>query len=340
MTTRSFLFIAIFASAPLAPLASADTGETAEAAAARGRAALKAGHIHDACDAFATSEQLAASADTEVRLAACYEQDGKPASAARTYRTAADKDTSAGRRKTSLAKAEKLEARAPRLHFTIRPSAPGLVLRVDGAEVSSGEDALVDTGPHEVVATAPGYEGHASAPVDREGTTIQVIVQLNPTTEARPTAAATPTTAAPAPTASLAPSPARAAASEPTSRPMREADEPATDHRKRNGIIVGAAGLGVLAGAVIVYEAGSSKFDDAAKLCPAQQCASAADLAKGHSLYSDGHTLRDVSLGMGIGGVVLLAAGGYLVMTGHHEEAHVAVQVDHSGGGVTYTARF
>jgi hypothetical protein len=311
-----------------APLAAAEPGETAQAAAARGRAALKAGHIHEACDAFATSDQLSASADTEVHLAACYQQDGKPASAARMYRSAADKDTSAARRKTSLARADKLEARAPRLHVTLRPNPPGVILRVDGAEVPADQDAVVDTGPHEVVATAPGYEGHASAPVDREGTTLQVIVQLNPTPEAAPIAVE-PAAPPPAPTVAHAPV---------HERPRM--DEPAPDHRKRNGIILGAAGLGVLAGAVIAYEAGSNKFDDAAKLCPGQVCASDADLMKGHSLLSDGHTLREVSIGMGIGSAVLLAAGGYLLMTGHHEEAHVAVQVDPTGAGVAYTARF
>jgi hypothetical protein len=310
-----------------APLAAAEPGETARAAAARGRAALRAGHIHEACDAFAASDQLAATADTEVHLAACYEQDGKPASAARTYRSAADKDTSAARRKASLARAEKLEARAPRLHFTIRPNPAGLVLRVDGAEVPADQDAIVDTGPHEVVATAPGYEGHASAPVDREGTTVQVIVQLDPTAEV-----------AQAPVAPVAPTIAQPPVSEPAPKPLPAA--PAPDHRTRNGIILGAAGLGVLAGAVIAYEAGSSKFDDAATLCPGQVCASDADLMKGHSLLSDGRTLRQVSIGMGIGSAVLLAAGGYLLMTGHREESHVAVQVDPAGASVAYTARF
>jgi hypothetical protein len=328
MTTR-FLLVALLA---YAPLASADPGETAEAAAARGRAALKAGRIHEACDAFATSDGLAPSADTEVHLAACYAQDGKPASAARMYRSAADKDTSAARRKASLAQADKLEARAPRLHVTIRPAPPGLVLRVDGAEVPADQDALVDTGPHEVVATAPGYEGHASAPVDREGTTVQVIVQLDPIPETAPVAVAVP----------VPPTVARAPMREPTPTPTPTPprDAPAPDHRTRNGIILGAAGLGVLAGAVIAYEAGSNKFDDAATLCPGDVCASDADLMKGHSLLSDGRTLRQVSIGMGIGSAVLLAAGGYLLMTGHHEEAHVAVQVDHTGAGIAYTARF
>jgi hypothetical protein len=156
-----------------------------------------------------------------------------------------------------------------------------------------------------------------------------VIVQLNPTPEAPPVAIAPPAPPAAPPVAHV---------SEPAPRPLMDAPPP--DHRKRNGIILGAAGLGVLAGAVIAYEAGSNKFDDAATLCPGQVCASDADLMKGHSLLSDGRTFRQVSIGMGIGSAVLLVAGGYLLMTGHHEEAHVAVQVDHSSAGVAYTARF
>jgi hypothetical protein len=296
---------------------------------ARAKAALKAGHVHEACDAFAAAEHATPAVDTELSLADCYEQDGKPASAARMYRVAADKDVKASRRKSSLAKAEKLEARAPKLHVTVRPAQPGLSLHVDGVEVSPTEDAVVDTGPHEVVATAPGYEGRASAPVDREGVVVQVVVQLLPTGEPAP---------APAPMVTPAPAPAAApvVASEPRPVPVTVAP----DHRKRNGIIIGAAGLAVLAGSVIAYEAGSSKFDDAARLCPGQLCASDADLARGHSLLSDGRTLREVSVGMGIGGVVLLAAGGYLMMTAHPEESHVAVNVDRTTASVAYTARF
>lgn len=341
---RFFLLISM-----LVPVIAA--ADDAASLAARGRADLKAGRIHEACDAFAQSEQLAASVDTELSLAACYDQDGKPASAAKLYRAAADKDAKAARRKTSLAKAEKLEARAPKLHFTVRPAQPGLVVKVDGAEVPATEDAIVDTGPHQVEASAPGYEGHASAPVDREGTTVQVVVQLVATASAPAPmayeAAPAPMAheAAPAPMAhEAAPAPmahggAPAREAAPMSEPAGPREDAHADHRKRNGVILGAAGVVAIAGSVIAFEAGSSKFDDAQKLCPNSLCASDADLARGHSLYSDGRTWREVSIGVGIGGVALLAAGGYLWAT-HHEESPVAVSAGPSGGSVTYTARF
>ncbi len=313
----------------IAGVASASPDDTAESAYKHGQAAIKAGRIHEACEAFAKSEQLAANVDTELGLASCYEQDGKPVSAARMYRSAADKDVNAERKRTSTAKAAKLEARAPKLRFAINPNPPGLVIKVDGVEVSATEDALVDTGPHDVIATAPGYEGHASAPVDREGAVVDVIVRL----EAReqPAALAAPAEPAPAgavPAAALAPMPAA------------ERDEPAPDHRKRNGVILGAAGLGVLVGAGVVFAASSSKFDDEHKLCPMSKCANDMDLAKAHSILSDGHTLRGVSIGMGIGGALLLAAGGYLWFTPHEDHARVSFHVDPQGAGVAYTARF
>lgn len=306
-----------------AGLASAD--ESAADALKRGHAAYKAGRIHEACDAYATSEKLAASADTETSLAACYEQDGKPVAAAKLYRKAG-----------VAAKATKLEARAPKLRFAVK-QVPGLKIMVDGVEVSATEDVMVDTGPHEVIATAPGYTGHASAPVDREKAIVDVIIRLEPVAEAAPAPAPAPM-AEPAP---MAAAPAAAPMAAPA-QPMADMrDEPASaDHRKRNGIIVGAVGVAALATAGVMFAVSSSKFDDEHSLCPGSQCANTDDLAKAHSLLDDGHTYRGLSIGIGIGGVVLAAAGVYLLVTPHHEESHMTVLLDHTGGSIGYTARF
>jgi len=316
-------------------LASAD--ETADSALKHAQAALKAGRIHEACDAFATSEKLAANVDTEIALAACYEQDGKPMSAARLFRSTADKDTNLERRKTSSAKAAKLEARAPKLRFAINPLPPGLIVKVDGVEVSSTADAPVDTGPHEVVATAPGYEGHASAPVDRERAIVDVIVRMEPHAEPAPTPAPTP---APAPAPAPVPPPTTVTPAVATPSPIVTQTEPSVDHRKRNAYIIGGAGVGMLVVAGILYEASSSKFDDEHALCPRSQCKNSVDLAKAQSLISDSRTLGGVSIGMGIGGAVVIGAGVYLLLTPHKQETHVAVQLDHGGGSLGYVGRF
>jgi len=132
---------------------------------------------------------------------------------------------------------------------------------------------------------------------------------------------------APAPASTPAPAPASETAS-------------TTGHRQRTGIIVGSVGVAALVGSVIAYEASSTKFDDVTRLCPNSTCATTGTLSEAQSKQDDGHTLRGVSIGMGIGGVILAAAGGYLMLAPHHEESHVSLHVDHSGAGVAYELRF
>jgi hypothetical protein len=314
-----------------AGIASAD--DTAESALERGNAALKAGRIHEACEAFETSVKLDASIEAELRLASCYEQDGKPIAAARLYRALVDKDPNAARRQRSLAKASKLEANAPKLRFAINPKPPGLVVKVDGVEVPANDDVLVDQGPHEVTATAPGYAGRASAPVDRDRAIIDVIIRLEPVAEApkQIAPAGAPREKAPSPTTVAAMQPATSPA------PMREGE---ANHRRRNGIIVGAGGLAMLAGAAVVFSLSVDKFDEEHALCPISRCANNDDLAKAKSLLSDGRTLRGVSYGMGIGSVALLAAGTYLFLTPHKHDPRVSLHLEPGGAGIGYTARF
>ena len=122
--------------------------------------------------------------------------------------------------------------------------------------------------------------------------------------------------------------------------PMTTTEIVSTDHRKRNGIIVGAAGVGVLVGSAVLYGLSSSKFDDEHTLCPDSKCANNADLAKAESLLSDGRTYRGFGIGTSIGGGLLLVAGGYLLFAPHKEESHVALHVDHDGAGIAYTTGF
>jgi hypothetical protein len=332
MNKKLFIPMFLFAHA-----AAAQPNETAASAAKRGHTALKAGHVHEACEAFDASEKLEAKTETELSLADCLEQDGKHMAAARLYRGLADSDPNLDRRKTSAAKAAKLEAKAPKLRFAINPNPPGLVIKVDGVEVPIAGDVQVDVGPHEVTATAPGFAGHASAPADRDKQIVDVIVRMQPVEEATPTPAPAP---APAPTATPAPAePSTAPALAPAPMPMSETEDN-HDHRKRNGVIVGAVGLGVLAGAVVFYSLSSGKFDDEHTLCPASMCANTAELDRAHSLLDSGHAYRGASIGMGIGGVLLVAAGAYLFLTPHHDEPKVSLQLDRTTAGAAYTVHF
>jgi hypothetical protein len=324
-----------------ARVASADP-DTAETAFKRGQASLKLGRVHDACAAFEASEQLEASFATETALAECYEQDGKPVAAARLYRTLADKDPNAERGKKSAAKAGKLEAKAPRLRFAINPRPSGLVIKVDGAEVPSTGDVKVDVGPHEVTASAPGFEGHASAPVDHDRVIVDVIVRMQPrAVEPEPTPAPAPApapTPAPAPAAAPTPAPSPVVTAPTTPAAVNEA-APSGSHRRRNAVIGGAVGLGLIGGAAAMYAVSSSRFDDEHSLCPRSMCKTQADLDRAHSLVSEGRTFEGISYGMGIGGALLVAGGAYLYFT-HRDESHVAVSAAPGNLGVVVGGRF
>jgi hypothetical protein len=305
--------------------------DTAESARQRAEAALKAGRIHDACVAFEASVKLAASVDTELQLAGCYEQDGKPMAAARLYRSVVERDTNAARRQRSIARAAKLEANAPKLRFAINPQPPGLVIKVDGVEVPATGDVLVDQGPHEVVATAPGFIGRASAPVDRDRVIVDVIIRMEPVAEPAPIVAPVPSPQAAAS--------ARDTAAQPEPVQPAPASSP-TSHRRRNGLILGGGGLAVLAGAAVLFSLSVDRFDEEHALCPMSRCANEADLARALDLLSEGRTLRGTSIGMGIGGGVLLLAGGYLLLTPQRAATRVSVQVQPGGAGIGYTASF
>ena len=304
--------------------------EDAAAAYARGQAALKANRVHEACDAFAAAEKARPGVDAELALGDCYERDGKLVASAKMYRASADKDVNASRKRASLDKAMQLDARAPKLRFAINPKPDGIVIKVDGVAVPSTGDVMVDVGPHEVTATAPGYEGHANAPIDREGQTLDVIVRMEQTAAPEPPPVAKPQ---PAP----APAPMAEAPAAPPPEPMVE---PAHASHRTTGLIVGGVGVAALIGAVVMFEVGTGKLDDEHALCPGHLCATDADTARANSLRDDGRTWRGVGVGVGIGGAVLVAAGTYLFVTSHRESSPVALRVDQHGAAVTYTLGF
>jgi hypothetical protein len=314
--------------------------ETAAEALKRGATAMKAGRIHEACSAYEAAAKLEDKVETHLMLADCYAQDGKPATAAKLYRSLSESDSNATRKKSSAAKASKLEAKSPKLRLAINPNPPGIVVKVDGVEVSPTGDVLVDLGPHEVIATAPGFEGRASAPIDRDRAVLDVIVRM------QPVASAEPAPAAAAPSTSRAPAPTRAASAEPEpagaapsgGMAAMPADKAPTSHRKRNGIILAGGGAAVIVGAGVLFGLSASKFSDQDDLCPNKQCTSADDVARADKLADDGRTLRGISYGMGIGGVALLGAGIYLIATNNKHASHVALQLQPGYQGVGYTA--
>ena len=306
--------------------------QTPSAELKKGKKALKAGRVHEACADFEASDKLEASDATEKLLADCYEQDGKHIAAAKMYRKLG-----------ATAKAEKLEKKAPRLRFAIStpagPKPDGLVVKVDGEVVSATEDVRVDVGPHDVTASAPGYEGHASAPVDRDGAILDVVLRMEATEAPKPAEPPPMVKAKP-----LAPEPQPQVAPQPSTEPAQP--EPMVmenhNHRRRNGAIIGGAGILALAGAAVTFVVSKDKFDDEHALCPNSKCANPETLRQANAYLSNGHAYRGTAIGLGIGGVVLVAVGAYLFATPHHgeEEQHVSLSVDHQSAGFAYTGHF
>src|ERR1041384_1486975 len=93
------LFIAIIAFGGVTSAQADDGAESYK----RGQSLIKAGRLHEACQAFEASDRAAPSVDTELALATCYEQDGKTVAAARLLRYLADTDPNASRRSASIA---------------------------------------------------------------------------------------------------------------------------------------------------------------------------------------------------------------------------------------------
>ena len=326
------ILLGMFTAALLAHSTIARADESASAAFKRGQAALAAKQIQEACEAFTTSERLEPKIETELALADCLGQQDKPATAARMYRSAAENDKNARRAKKSIQKAAQLEAKAPKLHFTLGNRPAGLAIKVDGVDVSPTADIPVDFGPHEIVASAPGFEiTKASASPDGSEPIVEVRLLLLRTQSTPEPVVETKPEPEPKPEPEAQPAPMTAKIS---------MTEHSPSHRRRNGIIIGAAGLGLAATAGVFLGVAASKFSTERDLCPNATCANPTDLARANALLDNGTTLRNIGIGVGIGGVALMAVGGYMMLTSKKEAPMVSAQVTNDSTTLTFSRSF
>ena len=305
----------------------------------RGQTALKAGRIREACQAFEASVKLKPQPETQLSLANCFEQEGKLLSAANLYQALAESDSNVARRKSSSAKAIALDARAPKLRFAISPRPAGIVIKVDGVTVASEGDVKTDLGSHEVVVTAPGFEGRATASLDREGKAVDVVIRMKPVaTEA----VATPTESKPDDGVTRPPAPEtnEGAATALTTKPDAMLPARASSSRRTYGVVLGATGLGLLAGSGVMLGIASSKFSDQSDLCPNATCANPTALARANALRSNGTVYRNIGIGVGIGGAALLVTGAYMFFTGAKEAPPVTVELNGQSTGLVYAGHF
>jgi len=305
--------------------------QPAEAAALaqfdEGRALMKQKKYAEACAAFETSQKLDPAMGTLYNLAGCHVQIGKLATAWTEYRDLEQRDRDVARAKDSGKRAKALFPRLPKLHLDVspKPPPPGLVVKLDGADVTVlvGTDAPLDIGAHQIDATAPGYvDVHQSAMLDQEAKTTTIAIELakpvtdKPVIKAVVKPIAKPVEPITQPPARPAPVPAQP---QPQPQPIGIASE-GHGHRKL-GYALGVTGV-VLVGTSLVFgNAANGDWSDAKSLCPNQMCSNPVVLAQGNELVDNANSNALISTVLAGAGVAAIGVGLWLVLTSSDNEA-------------------
>jgi hypothetical protein len=167
--------LALAATAPAAAQTSGDKAAAAQALFDEGMRLMRAGDAVNACPKLEESQRIDPGMATQFRIAECYEQTGKVASAWASFVAVADAAAVAKLPEREAAARKRAQALLPRIgRLTIAvpadvAAAPGLEVRRDGLAVAAplwGVPIPVDPGDHVVRAQAPGkkpWEGHVQA---------------------------------------------------------------------------------------------------------------------------------------------------------------------------------
>jgi len=167
-----------------APSARAQSSAAAEDLFRRGRELHEAGRFGEACPKFAESYRLDPASGTLLALAACYEAEGKLASAWSAYVDLAERARNEARNERAEIARRRiavLEPKLAKLTVQVVPEAlvRGLVVKRDGIVLGAparGVALPVDRGPHVVEASAPGYETFTQQVVATDGRALAVVV--------------------------------------------------------------------------------------------------------------------------------------------------------------------
>src|SRR5882672_3885016 len=141
------------------------------------RTLMKSKRFEEACPKLAESQRLDPGIGTQFRLADCYEQQGKLASAWAGFLDVASVAAAAGqadREKAARGRATHLESRLPKLTIVVPAAnrAPGLEIKRDGlaiGEAQWGSAVPMDPGDHQIVVGAPGKREFTGQVSLREG---------------------------------------------------------------------------------------------------------------------------------------------------------------------------
>ncbi|MBS2015741.1 MAG: hypothetical protein JST00_22835 [Deltaproteobacteria bacterium] len=312
----------LVASMLFAPRASAQNTAAADVLFQKGKEAFDAKRYADACPAFAESYRLDPVSGSLVALAACYEADGKLASAWSRYgelAALADREGKKERADAARKRAAELEPKLARLTISVAPEAAGLeglVVKRDGVALgaaSFGTAFPVDRGEHSIEATAPGHTPFVRRVSAEDGARLVVAV------------------------------PGLTADTSPAARNAGEDPAAATSGTLKTvgWVAVAAGGGGIVAGGIVGLLA-ISKNADSKNGCNADNICTPA----GRQTRLDARALGDTSTVLFVAGGVVAAAGIVLVVVGGSSpsapkaSAAVAPTFTHEGAGVSLTGRF
>jgi hypothetical protein len=288
----------------------------------KGRALLKDGKFPEACAAFEQSQKLEPASGTLYNLAGCYVKLGKLASAWVAYRELAQRDSKPSRRTDAAKQATQLEPRLPKLAITTTATPPGLVVTMNGQDVTAllGVDSPVDLGSYKIVAKAPSFKDReTSVEIITEGKTVKVVLELEPAAIHEPAPATPP------------PAPAVTPAATVTREPVKRTDdgEPSqpASHRRTYGAIMGGSGVALIATGLVFGNLARGKWNDVKKLCGDDLTCDPGQSAEGTRLSDAAHLDGNIATGLVIGGAVAIGVGAYLWLTAPPRADRTALRI-------------
>lgn len=159
---RYLALLAVSASIVVASASPARADAAAQALFDDAKRLMKEGKYDDACPKLEESQRLAPAIGTQYNLAACFEKQGKIASAWSLYLDVAGLSKSANqpdREKVARDSAAAIEGKLSRLTITVDKPPADIEVKRDGKAVGKaqwGTAIPVDPGAHEITASAPG----------------------------------------------------------------------------------------------------------------------------------------------------------------------------------------
>ena len=300
----------------------------ADVAFKKGRDFLKAGKFAEACAAFEESQRLDPQLGTQFNIAQCDEKIGKIATAWAIYRDLADHDTNGARQGKSAKLADALWLRLPKLKIEVVDPPKGLVVTLDGGDVTAelGKEQPVDSGPHAIEASGTDVKPWHKDIEGDAGKTTPVSVRFEPTDEAAARAAQEHEHAVVV----------GGGVTQPVLVPVHSA-------RKKVGIAMTIVG-GVAAGTGFVFGSlASSKWSDAKGVCGGTVCTDPTKAATANALASTARGDGNVSTILVIGGAVAAVTGVVLWVTAPSWAERGVAIVPHASdheAGLTLSGQF